>query len=70
MTITTSFIDENWKLHKKVISFFKVKGHRGENIGKNLIRCLDEWGLNRVMTVTVDNASANDSGVDYLRKHL
>jgi hypothetical protein len=53
-----------------VISFFKVKGHRGENIGKNLIRCLDEWGLNRVMTVTVDNASANDSGVDYLRKHL
>jgi hypothetical protein len=22
------------------------------------------------MTVTVDNASANDSGVDYLRKHL
>jgi hypothetical protein len=70
MTITTSFIDENWKLHKKVISFFKVKGHRGEDIGKNLIRCLDEWGLNRVMTVTVDNASANDSGVDYLRKHL
>jgi DNA-binding XRE family transcriptional regulator len=70
MTVTASFIDENWKLHKKVISFFKIKGHKGEDIGKNLIRCLDDWGLHRVMTITVDNASANDSGVDYLRKQL
>ena len=70
MTITTTFIDENWNLHKKVISFFMVKGHKGEDIGKNLTRCLADWGLDRVMTITVDNASANDSGVDYLRKHL
>jgi hypothetical protein len=70
MTITASFIDANWKLHKKVIGFFKIKGHKGEDIGNNLIKCLDDWGLHRVMTVTVDNASANDSGVEYLRKHL
>jgi hypothetical protein len=70
MTVTATFIDENWNLHKKVIGFFMVKGHKGEDIGKNLIKCLDDWGLHRVMTVTVDNASANDSGVDYLRKHL
>ena len=47
-----------------------VKGHKGEDIGKNLTRCLADWGLDRVMTVTVDNASANDSGVDYLRRQL
>ncbi|CAD6258482.1 unnamed protein product [Miscanthus lutarioriparius] len=57
-------------LHKKVISFFMVKGHKGEDIGKNLTRCLADWGLDRVMTVTVDNASTNDSGVDYLRRQL
>jgi hypothetical protein len=70
MTVTATFIDEKWNLHKKVISFFMVKGHKGEDIGKNLTRCLADWGLDRVMTVTVDNASANDSGVDYLRKQL
>jgi len=47
-----------------------VKGHKGEDIRKNLTRCLADWGLDRVMTVTVDNASANDSGVDYLRRQL
>jgi hypothetical protein len=70
MTVTATFIDGNWNLHKKVIGFFMVKGHKGEDIGKNLTRCLADWGLDRVMTVTVDNASANDSGVDYLRKQL
>jgi hypothetical protein len=70
MTVTATFIDGNWNFHKKVIGFFKVKGHKGEDIGKNLTRCLADWGLDRVMTVTVDNASANGSGVDYLRKQL
>ena len=70
MTVIATFIDENWNPHKKVISFFMVKGHKGEDIGKNLTRCLADWGLDRVMTVTVDNASANDGGVDYLRRQL
>jgi len=40
MTVTASFIDDNWTLHKKVISFFKVKGHKGEDIGKSLMKSL------------------------------
>jgi hypothetical protein len=70
MTVTASFIDENWKLHKKVIGFFLVKGHKGEDIGKNVLRCMTEWGLDSVMTITVDNASANDAGISYLRRYL
>jgi hypothetical protein len=31
---------------------------------------LDSMGLDKVMTVTVDNASANDSGVGILRRQL
>jgi hypothetical protein len=27
-----------------------------------------EWGIERVMTITVDNASANDSGLGYLKR--
>jgi hypothetical protein len=34
MTITTHFIDGDWKLHKKIISFCMVKGHKGDDIGK------------------------------------
>ena len=70
MAVTATFIDEGWNLHKKIIGFFKVKGHKGEDIGKSLLKCLTEWGLERVMTITVDNASANDTGIAYLRRHL
>jgi hypothetical protein len=70
MTVTASFLDENWVLHKKVINFFLVKGHKGEDIGKNLLKCMAEWGMDRVMTVTVDNASANDGGIVFLRRQL
>jgi hypothetical protein len=43
MTVTTSFIDENWRLHKKVIGFFMVKGHKGDDIGRNVLRCMTDW---------------------------
>jgi hypothetical protein len=34
MTVTASFINDNWMLHKKVIGGFLVKGHNGGDIGK------------------------------------
>jgi hypothetical protein len=70
MTVTAHFIDKEWCLHKKIISFFLVKGKKGDDIGKHLHKVLLDWGLDKVMTVTVDNASANDSGVSYLRRQL
>jgi hypothetical protein len=48
MIVTTHFIDSEWKLHKKVISFVIVKGHKGDDIGKTIMRCLYEWGINKV----------------------
>jgi hypothetical protein len=29
-----------------------------------------DWGLDRIVTVTVDNASANYSAIGYLRRQL
>ena len=29
-----------------------------------------EWGIDKVLTVTVDNASANDGGIIFLKKQL
>jgi type IV pilus biogenesis protein CpaD/CtpE len=37
---------------------------------KNIMRCLVEWGITKIMTITVDNASSNDSGVDYVRRQM
>ncbi|KAM3384201.1 hypothetical protein ACQJBY_008702 [Aegilops geniculata] len=70
MTITAHFICKEWKLHKKVISFFKVKGHKGDDIGKHLQKTLIDWGIEKVMTITVDNASNNDGGIGYMKKEL
>lgn len=70
MIVTAHFIDNDWNLHKKIIAVFKVKSHKGEEIGKHLQKVLLDWELDKVMTVTVDNASANDVAVSYLRKQM
>jgi hypothetical protein len=66
MCVTAHFIDESWQLHKRIIGFFLVKGHKADDIGKDLERCLVAWGLDKVFTITVDNASANDGAVSYI----
>jgi hypothetical protein len=45
-----------------------VKGHRADDIGKDMEKCLAEWGLGKVFTITVDNASANNGAVSYMAK--
>ena len=70
MCITAHFINDDWKLHKKILNFFPVSIHRGEYIGKALENCLLEWGLNNVFTITVDNASSNDIALNLLKKRM
>ncbi|XP_019153680.1 PREDICTED: zinc finger BED domain-containing protein RICESLEEPER 2-like [Ipomoea nil] len=70
MVVTAHFIDEEWKLHKKIISFVPVTSHKGEYIAKALESCLIEWGLRNVFTVTVDNASSNDVALGFLKRKV
>ncbi|XP_031095252.1 zinc finger BED domain-containing protein RICESLEEPER 2-like [Ipomoea triloba] len=70
MVVTAHFIDEDWKLHKKIISFIPVTSHKGQYIAKALENCLLEWGLRNVFTVTVDNASSNDTALGFLKRKL
>ncbi|KAG7552021.1 Ribonuclease H-like superfamily [Arabidopsis thaliana x Arabidopsis arenosa] len=39
-------------------------------IGKLVERCLVSWGISKVFTITVDNASANDVGLRFLKRRL
>ncbi|KAA0047428.1 zinc finger BED domain-containing protein RICESLEEPER 3-like [Cucumis melo var. makuwa] len=57
---------------------FKPKDKVGDNssqlvcdtIGKTIEKNLKDWGIERVMTLTVDNASSNDTAVAYLLKRF
>ncbi|XP_074297522.1 zinc finger BED domain-containing protein RICESLEEPER 2-like [Silene latifolia] len=68
MYLTAHFIDDNWVLHKRIINFCQLSGHSGKIIGKTVEKCLSEWNLKNILTVTVDNSSSNDVPVDYLKR--
>ncbi|KAI4346227.1 hypothetical protein L6164_013296 [Bauhinia variegata] len=70
LTITAHFIDNDWRLNKKILCFSLVPNHRGETIGKYIDECLKDWGIKAVFTVTVDNASSNDVTISYLKKRI
>ena len=68
MCLTAHFIDNDWKLQKRVLNFCPVYSHKGDDIGKAVEKCLLEWGLDKIFCITVDNASANDTAIVYLKK--
>ncbi|KAL4313239.1 hypothetical protein GQ457_01G027380 [Hibiscus cannabinus] len=70
MYLTAHFIDDQWRFHKKIINFCPIPGLSGEIIGKSIEKCLNEWNLRKILTVTVDNASSNDVAIQYLRRRI
>jgi hypothetical protein len=68
MCITAHFIDSNWNLHKRILNFCLLHNHKGETIGQKIESCMLEWGISSIFTITVDNASSNDTALEYLRK--
>lgn len=70
MVATSHFIDENWCLHRKIISFKPVPDHKAEIIADRLKNCMLEWGIDNIFTINVDNANANDSAVKNLKTKL
>ncbi|WVY98387.1 hypothetical protein V8G54_030538 [Vigna mungo] len=70
MSLTAHFIDNDWKLQKKILNFSQTTGHSGELIAKHVEVCLNNWELKRVLSMTVDNATANDVGVQYLKRRM
>ncbi|XP_068321455.1 zinc finger BED domain-containing protein RICESLEEPER 2-like [Pyrus communis] len=70
MVITAPFLDTNWGLHKRILNFVQVISHKGDDIGRCLEVCLNDWGIDKVFSITVDNASANDTAIAYMKKRL
>lgn len=67
MCITAHWIDIDWKLNKRIISFVQIPSHKGEVIGLAIELILLDWGIEKLFTVTVDNASSNDGALKHLK---
>ncbi|CAN1773894.1 Putative AC transposase [Linum perenne] len=55
-------------LHKKIINFQRIYSHKGVDIADAVARCLEEWNLTNIFTVTGDNATANDTAIQHLKE--
>ncbi|KAL6293529.1 hypothetical protein ACE6H2_001671 [Prunus campanulata] len=63
-------MDFDCKLHKRIISLTKITSHKGIDIGKTLDACLTDWGIHKVFTITINNASTDDGVVKYMAQSL
>ncbi|KAI0504116.1 hypothetical protein KFK09_015063 [Dendrobium nobile] len=70
--LTAHYIDNDWVLQKKIINFsFMPSPHDGISIFEKILSLLVEWKIEaKLFSITLDNASANNTSVDYLRNHL
>ncbi|KAG5549388.1 hypothetical protein RHGRI_014663 [Rhododendron griersonianum] len=69
MVVTGHYVDEFWKLRKRVLSFCNVPPpHNGVIISDALYKCLVDWEIeNKVATITINNASYNDVALKILK---
>ncbi|CAH1414892.1 unnamed protein product [Lactuca virosa] len=59
---------DKYNLEKKLLlSELKASG---DDIGREIEQCLRKWEINKVFTIIVDNASANDVAVSYMKRRL
>ena len=68
MCLTAHYIDNTWILKKKIINFRPISSHKGDAIVVAIEKCLMGWELDRVFTLTMDNASSNDVVVANFKK--
>jgi hypothetical protein len=67
MCLTAHWIDNDWNLHKRILNFCQVSNHMGETIGQVNENCLLEWGIDKLLTITLNNASSNNVTISYLK---
>ncbi|XP_044464084.1 zinc finger BED domain-containing protein RICESLEEPER 2-like isoform X2 [Mangifera indica] len=70
MIITAHWVDQSWSLNKRLINFVHLPPpRRGIDIASTIFECLKSWEIhNKVQTITMDNASANDSCIKRLKE--
>ena len=72
MCLTCHYLDAEWNLQKRILNFCCLPPpHTGIAIADCILQCLSDWDIeDKVSTITLDNASSNDSAVRTLRDHF
>nr|KAJ0213884.1 hypothetical protein LSAT_V11C400220640 [Lactuca sativa] len=72
LCVTSHFIDMEWKLQKRVLSFqYMPPPHNGICLTETISSILSDWGIDKkLFTITLDNASSNDTFVNLLKGQL
>lgn len=61
MAINAHFVDTEWRLHKKIISFCIIPVRAtGENLVDIIVSCLLDWNIENMCTITMNNCSTNN----------
>ena len=68
MCVIAHFTDYKWTFHRRLLVFCQVSNHKGITIERELKECLVEWGISRILTITVDNATTNNEALDWLKQ--
>ncbi|KAM0878925.1 hypothetical protein ACQ4PT_034568 [Festuca glaucescens] len=69
MCVVAHYIDADWRMQTRVLAFMELDPpHSGHVIADALWECVTEWKIeNKVMSITLDNASNNDVAVRDLK---
>ncbi|CAA0806027.1 Unknown protein [Striga hermonthica] len=66
MSITIHWIDDDWKIQKRILSLFHVEGrHTGHKLAETFTEVMVSWFVEkRLFSLTLDNASSNKVAVE------
>ena len=45
-----------------------MKNHKGETLRKAVGMCLLDWGIDKILTITVDNSASNSGLISFIQK--
>jgi hypothetical protein len=69
MCITCHLLDDDWKLHKRIVKFcFMRTPHTGVAMFNEILKFIQEWNEDKLFAITLDNASNNNAMVKLLKK--
>jgi hypothetical protein len=72
MCITCHLLDDDWKLHKRIVKFcFMKTPHTGVAKFNEVLKFLQEWNIeDKLFAITLDHAGNNNATVKLLRNNL
>ncbi|KAJ6643914.1 putative AC transposase [Pseudolycoriella hygida] len=71
MAIRAHWINSEWVYETVLLDFWHIEGsHKGTNFGEIFLKCLErfEIPLSKVLALTMDNVSSNDTLMEFLQK--